>query len=278
LTLRQIREYYGKNPAREQKRLTRDSFHRLELDTTMRFLKKYLPKTGLILDAGGGPGTYTIELAKLGYEVVLLDLTPELLRTAERKIKKERLNDKVKQVIQGSIEDLSTFEPNTFDSVLCLGGPLSHLVNKKSRQKAANELVRVAKNNAPIFVSVIGRLSVCINSIVYLWPEMLEAPNTYKKYTTTGDYLGGYGFTPAHFYSIEELKNEFMPRTTIIEMVGLEGIFSNNERTYNRVYKQKKYNKILWETHLKTCTDPSVVGTSQHFMIICRKQDPNSAS
>jgi len=54
-------------------------------------------------------------------------------------------------------------------------------------------------------------------------------------------------------------------------MVGLEGIFSTHPRRYNRVYKLKKYNKILWETHLKTCTHPSIVGISEHFMMICKK-------
>jgi SAM-dependent methyltransferase len=266
-----IRQYYVKGSKREWKRLVRDPFHRLEFDTTMLFLKKYLPKRGLILDAGGGPGRYTIELARLGYDVVLLDLTPELLRIAKREIKKERVQDKVKEIVKASIEDLSVYDDNTFYSVLCLGGALCHLVGKKRRQKAVSELVRIAKYYAPIFVSVIGRLAVCVNSIVCLWPEMLEAPDVFRKYTTTGDYLGGWGFAPAHFYSSEELKKEFEHETTILQMVGLEGIFSAHERRYNQVYKQKKYKEILWETHLKTCTDPCVVGTSQHFMIVCRK-------
>lgn len=268
-----IREYYKKNSINEWKRLVRDPFHRLEFETTMHFLKKYLPKKGLILDAGGGPGRYTIELAKLGYDVVLLDFVPELLQIAKKKIKREKVQDKVKQIVEASIDDLSIFENGSFDSVLCLGGALCHLVNKKRREKAASELVRVAKDNAPIFVSVIGRLAVCINAIVYLWPEMLKAPDVFRKYTTTGNYFGGWGFAPAHFYSVDELKEEFQNKTTILEMVGLEGIFSANQKRYNQVYKQKKYNKILWETHLKTCTDPCIVGTSQHFMIICRKHN-----
>ena len=267
-----IREYYVKDSVREWKRLVRDPFHRLEFDTTMLFLKKYLPKRGLILDAGGGPGRYTIELARLGYDVVLLDFAPELLQIAKRKIKKEKVQDKVKQIVEGSLEDLSMFENNTFDSVLCLGGALCHLVSKKRRKKAVSELIRVAKDEAPIFVSVIGRFAVCINAIVYLWPEMLEAPDVFRKYTTTGDYLGGWGFAPAHFYSLEELKKEFEHKTTTLQMVGLEGIFSAHQRRYNQVYRQKKYNEILWETHLRTCTDPCVVGTSQHFMIIFRKR------
>lgn len=271
MTKKLVEKYYGEYEIKEWRRLAKDPYHRLEFDTTMHFLKKYLPKKGLILDAGGGPGRYSLELAKLGYDVVLLDLTPKLLEIAKRKIKKEKVQNRVKQILQGSIDNLFMFENNTFDAVICLGGVLSHIVNRKQRIKAINELVRIAKRNNLIFVSVIGRLAVCMNSINYLWPEMLEAPNIYRKFTIKGDYLGGYGFAPAHFYSPEKLKKEFENKTKILKMVGLEGIFSTHQKRYNRVYKLKKYNKILWEMHLKTCTEPSIVGISEHFMIICRK-------
>jgi len=237
----------------------------------VHFLKKYLPKKGLILDAGGGPGRYTIELVKLGYNIILLDLTPELLEIAKKMVKKEKVKSKVKDIIQGSIDDLSKFDNNTFDAVVCLGGALSHIVTKKHRNKAINELIRVARKNAPIFTSVIGRIAMCINSINYLWSEMLNAPAVYRKYTIKGDYSGRYGFAPTHFYLPEELENELREKTKVLKMVGLEGIFSAHEKRYNKVHKLKKYNKILWKTHLKTCTHPSVVGISEHFMIICKK-------
>ena len=35
---------------------------------TMYFPEKHLPEKGLLLDAGGGPGRYTIELAKKGLQ------------------------------------------------------------------------------------------------------------------------------------------------------------------------------------------------------------------
>ena len=271
MTKELVKKHYPEYGIKEWRRLVKSPYRRLEFDTTMHFLKEYLPDKGLILDAGGGPGRYTIELAKLGYDVTLLDLTPRLLEIAKRKIKRAEVQDRVKQAIQGSIDDLSMFEDNTFDAVICLGGALSHIVDRKQREKAVDELVRVAEKNAPIFVSVIGRLAVCMNSIVFLWPEMLTAPDIFRRYTTTGDYLGGYGFAPAHFHLPEELENEFKGKTEILEMVGLEGIFSTHQRRYNRVYKLEKYNEILWETHLRTCTHPSIVGISEHFMIICKK-------
>jgi len=266
-----VKKYYAECGLGEWERLTKHPYNRLEFDTTMFFLKQYLPEKGLVLDAGGGPGRYTIEFAKLGFDVILLDLTPKLLEIAREQIMKADVEERVKEILQGSIDDLSMFKDNTFDAVICLGGALSHLVIDKQREKATTELIRVAKPDTPISVSVIGKLAVCMNTIVFLWPELESAPEVYRKYTETGDYLGGTGFAPIHFYTPEELEREFGGKTKILKMVGLEGMFSTHEKEYNEVHKMEKYNEILWQTHLKTCTHPSIAGISEHFMIICRK-------
>jgi len=266
-----VKKHYSKYGIGEWERLTKHPYNRLEFDTTMYFLKQYLPGKGLVLDAGGGPGRYAIELAGLGYDVILLDLTPRLLEIAQEQILKAKVGERIRDVLQGSIDDLSIFDDDTFDAVICLGGALSHLVIEKRREKAANELVRVAKPDAPIFVSVIGKLAVCMNTIVFLWPELESAPEVYRKYTATGDWSGGTNFAPTHFYTPEELEREFRGKTKILKMVGLEGMFSTHEKEYNEVYKMEKHNEILWETHLKTCTHPSIVGVSEHLMLICRK-------
>lgn len=273
MTKKLVKKYYAEYGIKEWKRLNKDPYHRLEFDTTMHFLKKYFPKKGLILDAGGGSGRYTIELAKRGYDVVLLDLTPELLQIAKRKIKKEKVQNKVKHVIQGSIDDLSMFENNTFDAIICLGGALSHLVNKKQRNKVIDELVKVAKEDAPIFISVIGKLAVLVSELIH-FPEEIEVEKVFQKIRDTGDYHGGYGFTACHFYLPEELKELFgrRRRIKILEMVGLEGLSSGHRKETNRLFKKyPKAWKIWWKTHLKTCTHPSIVGISEHFLIICKK-------
>lgn len=284
MTSELVKKAYSEGSEKEWERLVRDPWSQLEFDTAMHFLKKYLPKKGLILDAGGGPGRYTIKLAKMGYNVVLLDLTPELLEIAKTEIAKAKVQSKVKQIIEGSILDLSMFEDNNFDAVTCLGGPLSHILDKKQREKAIDELIRVAKKNAPIFVSVYGRLALCILATHYLWQDMLTSPDIFKRYAIKGDDFSLEDFKSSqdffkkkrirnlsHFYLPEELKNEFIDRIKVMEMVGLHGIFTPYHERYNEVYKLRKYNTILWETHLKTCTHPSIVGISAHMMIICKK-------
>ena len=265
-----VRDYYTGQVRREWTRLAKDAYHRLEYETTLHFLEEHLPKKGLILDAGGGPGRYTIELARRGYEVVLLDMTPANLAFAGRQIKRARVQAKVTNIVEGSIVDLSRFADNAFDAVVCLGGPLSHVLDMHQRDKATSELIRVTKKGAPLFVSVMGRLSLLVIALTSFQRE-IEMPH-FKQIRDTGDYSGGSGFTACHFFLPEELRDAFSDKgVSVVEMVGLEGISSHHDKKINRLAQDEKRWGTWLETHYRTCRHASVVGMSEHMLIICQK-------
>lgn len=267
-----VKDYYAAQAAREWRRLIRDAYHRLEFDTTLHFLRKYLPPRGLVLDAGCGPGRYAIELAKSSFDVALLDCTAEMLDLANRQIRRAGVTRRVREVREGSLDDLSAYGDRTFDAVICLGGALGHLVDRTTRERAIDELTRVAKKGAPIFVSVISRMAVLVSELVN-FPEEITIKQVFDKVRDTGDYRGGYGFAPSHFYLPEDLMAELKKRRVrILAVAGLEGLASGHRRETNRL--AKKYPdawKIWWETHLKTCTHPAAVGISEHFLVVGRK-------
>ncbi|MBN1263209.1 MAG: methyltransferase domain-containing protein [Candidatus Pacebacteria bacterium] len=268
-----IKTCYQDRAQDEWRRLIKDNFHRLEFKTTLHFLKKYLPKEGLILDAGGGPGRYTIELAKQGYEVVLLDLTPKLLRIAKKKIKKAKVEDKVTDIVEGSIVDLSKFPDNSFEAVLCLGGPLSHVEGEKKRQKAVSELIRVAKKGAPIFVSVMGRLGLLIETPMY-WPDEIKPREHFRSLWQAGDDQAWRWEYYCHFFLPEELKKLFAStgKTEIVDCVGLEGL-AHAKRKISQLASGSPQAWRNWqEAHLELCTHPAVFATSNHMMIILKKK------
>lgn len=266
-----VRQFYSDTVAKEWRRLARDPYHRLEFDTTMHFLQKYLPAGGHILDAGGGPGRYTIALAKQGYDLTLLDYTPANLEFARRRIRREKVGQRVKQVLEGSIVDLSQFADNSFDAVICTGGPLSHVLEARERDQAVRELIRVAKPGAPVFVSVMGRLSLLVIELT-LFPEELEMPH-YAEIVEHGGYKGEYGFTACHFFLPEELRALFEDKPVgIVQMAGLEGISSNHRRHFHKVYKNENQRRVWLDTHYRTCTHPSIVGTSEHMLLVARKK------
>ena len=72
---KRIANYYQKHYD-EQGRLLRDS-RKIELVRTQEIMKRYLPSLpARILDVGGGAGIYSAWLAKLGYNVHLVDIVP----------------------------------------------------------------------------------------------------------------------------------------------------------------------------------------------------------
>jgi SAM-dependent methyltransferase len=270
LTAELVKNYYTANVRKEWRRLVKDAYHRLEFETTLHYLERYLPGHGLVLDAGGGPGRYTLELARRGYDVVLQDLTPANLDFARRQMKRAGLRRRVKDVVEGSISDLSRFADGTFDAVLCAGGPLSHVVDPSERERALAELVRVARPAAPLFISVIGRLSVLVTDLL-IAQHALELPH-FKPLRDTGDFPGETGFTACHFFLPEEFQEELSRQPVdLVHMVGLEGISSHHRRALNRVAKNPERWQVWLETHYATCTHPAVVGVSEHILAVCRK-------
>lgn len=268
-----VAAFYGATAQREWERLGRDAFHRLELDTTLAFLKKHLPSVGRILDAGGGPGRYTIELARQGYRMVLLDLTPELLAIAESQIHEAGVEGQVDAIAQGNLVDLSRFADGSFDAVLCLGGALGHLEGEADRQKALTELVRVVRPGGVVCVSVIGRLAVLAEAPRY-WPATIE-PEAYRREAwRDGDDRLFAGKTYAHFFLPEEfgaLVEE--AGLEISERVGLEGLSSHFWEEVSALFTERPKAWEHWlETHYHYCTHPAVVGMSGHMLIIGRKR------
>lgn len=270
-----VKGFYTESVRAEWRRLVKDTAHRVELETTLHFLDRYLPPHALILDAGGGPGRYTIELARRGHDVVLLDMTPANLDFARRQIKRARVQKQVTGIVEGTIIDLAQFADSSFDAAVCLGGPLSHVLDAADRDRAVGELLRVVKPGGTVAVSVMGRLSVLALELM-LFPQEIDMP-LHAQIRETGSYYGGHGFTACHFFLPEELAALFEGKQAIVEtLVGLEGLGSRIDKAVNRTAKHPERWQRWLETHLRTCTHPAVVGMSEHMLIIARKEEKSA--
>ena len=267
-----VKEYYTESVRAEWRRLVKDAAHRVELETTLHFLDRYLPPHARILDAGGGPGRYTIELARRGHDVVLLDMTPANLDFARRQIKRAKVQQQVTGIVEGSIVDLAQFAGASFDAAVCLGGPLSHVLDPADRNHAVDELLRVVKPGGIVAVSVMGRLSVLALELM-LFPQEIDMP-IHAQIRETGSYYGDMGFTACHFFLPEELAGLFTGKRAFVEtLVGLEGLGSRVDKAVNRTAKHPERWQRWLETHYRTCTHPAVIGMSEHMLIIARKEE-----
>ena len=71
-----IQAMYDRDPDSEHTRLER---HQLEYELTLRYLDRYLPKEGTILEIGPATGRYTLFMAQRGLQITAVDLSPVLL-------------------------------------------------------------------------------------------------------------------------------------------------------------------------------------------------------
>ena len=252
---------------REWNRLVRDAYHSLEFLVTMRHIRKHFPSSGTILDAGGGPGRYSIEFCRAGYNVVLLDLSPKCIAVAKDKFKSESkaVQNRLLEFVLGDIRDLSRFETNHFDAVLCLGGPLTCISDEAERTTAMSELVRVAKPDAVVCISVVGLLAAFRTILVRVSHELLEP--SFQTLVSHGDAtVGGVWW---HFFRADELRElaESCGLTTI-QMAGCEGLSTGLQDATN-LLKQDEAKWQRWvELVLSTSTEPSVVDMGAHILYI----------
>ena len=94
--LSDIIDFYNQNLESESTRLQR---HQLERDLTWRYLKRYLPAQGSILEVGAATGVYTVDLARQGYAITAVDMSPVLLEECRRRLVENGLDHQVRIIL-----------------------------------------------------------------------------------------------------------------------------------------------------------------------------------
>jgi len=128
-----------------------------ELTRALEILADKLAPGARVLDLGGGPGRYAIELARRGHRVVLADLSPELLDVARRRVAEADLPG-VESFDVVNATDLGRYADASFDAVIAFG-PFYHLVADTERRRAAAEIRRVLVPHGQAFIAFIPWLS-----------------------------------------------------------------------------------------------------------------------
>ena len=159
----------------------------------------------------------------------------------------------------GSITDLP-YDDNSFDMVLCTGGPVSHLRTVQDRKKAIKELVRVAKPGACIFISVMARpavLNLCVKDFKryiksYGYKNEQEFWKEQNILISSGDDNWFVGCSYAHFFWPSEFKDlvtKTDKNTELLHMVALEWSSQNVHKEFDEIAANKKHYKKWMDLH-----------------------------
>lgn len=164
-----VRNYYDDNAVQEWDRLAlpRGQF---EFACTQYLIDKYFPAQGHVCDIGGGPGRYTIELIRRGYQVTLFELSEEEVKLA--RVHLDELGLSANKLMVGDARDLSALGSSTFDAALLMG-PMYHIVDPDQRLHGLHELARIIK---PLGVAIVSYL----NSWGIMRSGIVDFPHWYE--------------------------------------------------------------------------------------------------
>lgn len=105
------------------------------------YLLSFLRKGMTILDLGCGYGRFTIPLAKLGYKMYGIDISPNLIKKAKEAAKKNKLRSRFRV---GDMRKLP-YSKNQFNTIFCMWSVFAELTKEKDQLKSLREMKRTLR-------------------------------------------------------------------------------------------------------------------------------------
>lgn len=242
----------------------------LEFERNKELISRYLPKKGIIIDIGGGPGVYSEWLAGLGHKVHLIDPVEKHIKQANKRSKQAK---KPFKAILGEAQKLDF--PDNFADVAILHGPLYHLQKKEERVKALTEAKRILKAGGVILGFAINHsastIAALLNGFIHA-PEIFEMC---KRELTTGIHTPPKnmpGVLPsAYFHRPDELNSEleeagltYLNTYAVEGMIWMDKNYFESRSDVNKKARMMELMQIIEK-------DKALLSLSPHMMIAGRK-------
>ncbi|WMT39322.1 class I SAM-dependent methyltransferase [Paenibacillus sp. D2_2] len=264
-----VRDYYDEHALQEWFRLD-DPYSRIEFISTLKIIKRYLPASGHICDIGSGPGRYSIELLKQGYQATLFELSGKELELAKSRIQEEGLQ--AEDYICEDARNLHVLKASIYDAALVLG-PLYHVHNSEDRHSIIQETYRILKPGGVAIFSYINAWGV-------LKAGVSEFSESYKDIEQIYDLLHeievdeNRGFTECYFSTPVDARSEVMRGGfEIVTYAGAEGFLAGMRTEVTRLYQENRtvYDNLL-QAASETCDAAQYRDATEHLVIVAVKR------
>jgi ubiquinone/menaquinone biosynthesis C-methylase UbiE len=237
------------------------------LDVHLDRIRRFVNAGDRVLEVGAGPGRFTIELARLGAQVTVSDLSPGQLELNRQRVAAEGLEEHVVEREIADVLDLSRWDDASFDVTVCFGGPLSYVVDRADEGLA--ELVRVTRPGGHVLVSVMS----LVGTVTHFLPILLDlvrrdgvAKNEAIVRTGLLPDEPDYGHLAMKLFRWSELEALLSPHGTIVDAcaAGLLPALQPEE---------PELREFVAGVELELADEPGAVSCGQHILAVLRR-DP----
>ena len=267
-----ISRFFDDYADREWERLGRDAASRVNFLVHRHHLRQWVKSGDHVLDAGAGPGRFTIELARIGTTVTVVDTSPVQLELNRRKVGEAGCESTVAGRHVADIVDLSRLPDAGFDVTVCYGAVLSYVMDRAA--DALAELIRVTKPGGYVLVSVMSLVGLAGTSLS-TFPKLIEefGRESLDGEMATGDLLGPTSQGQwAHMYRWSEL--EALLKTQDCEIVGKSAanfLAVDNEDAVTAFERDPELYEWFLGWEIEFCQEPGAIDGGTHMIAIVRR-------
>ena len=264
--------YFNNYGEREWERLDADVESRVSFYLHRAFLEEFIREGAEVLEAGAGPGRFTIELAKLGARVTVGDLSAVQLEHNRARVEAAGHAGAVAARKVLDIVDLSEFAPATFDAVVAYGGPLSYVFERAD--DALGELLRVVKPGGHVLLSVMSLVGATRKYVPTIVGWARDRSLEEVEYVIqTGDQVGEIGAGHVcHMYRWAEFEALLRRHSCTIVAASAANFLSVNQHD---ALSEIEADPVLWEKFLgwerDACRQPGALDGGTHIIVVVRR-------
>jgi SAM-dependent methyltransferase len=239
----------------------------MEYDTTLHILSEYISTAEKITELGAATGRYSLYFAKQGFYVTAVELVPDQVSILKNKAAEFDTNI---EIIQGDAREVPFIESGSQDIVLILG-PLYHIRQAQDRYRAIQEAHRILKPGGVVAVAYISRHFVAGIFAQHfpdlVTPEILDQLHDEGIVSST---IADRFFRVGYFATPEEIESLVTDTGfDIADHVATDGFGRYIAQGVN-AFDENQY-QIWLKYHLKTCRERTLLGSSNHGLVIGRK-------
>ena len=267
-----ISSFFDDYAEREWERFERGAANRVNFLVHRHHLQRFVKSGDHVLDAGAGPGRFTIELARIGATVTVVDISPVQLELNRRKVGEAGCESSVAGRHVADIVDLSQFPDAGFDATVCYGGALSYVMDRAG--DALAELVRVTKPGGYVLVSVMSLVGSA-GALLSTFPDLIEefGRDSLDREIATGDLFGptSRGHR-CHMYRWSEL--EALLEAQGCEVVGKSAanfLAVNNGDTVTAFEQNPELYEWFLRWEIEYCQEPGAIDGGTHMIAVVRR-------
>jgi ubiquinone/menaquinone biosynthesis C-methylase UbiE len=250
-------EYFDDFGEREWTRFEEGVTPPAGLDIHIRFLERFVQPGDRVLDAGAGPGRFSLELVRLGADVVALDISPAQLEQLRARLPEAETH-------LGDVTDLSRFADNSFDVTVCYGGPLSYVVDRADDTLA--ELVRVTRSGGHVLVSVMSTIGTLVHFLAAIFENAQnDSVEEQLEIVRTGflPEKPNYGHLAMKMYRWSELET-MLSRHGEVVAAAASGLLPDLRP------EEPELQELVRRVEAELCEEPGALSSGQHIVAAVR--------